>query len=316
MSARQPVRICPVCSAADRIVDNERLWPPDWCCPTCGHALVIRTEFPSLAPELDGADVGFDPTVFTTLARIEGEHFWFQVRNELIAWLVRRYGASAKRILEIGCGTGFVLDAIRAACPGASIAGSELHSVGLSLARRRHGAAVELIQGDARRLCLRDAVDLICALDVLEHIEEDEAVLGGIWAGLRSGGILIASVPQHPWLWSKSDDLSRHVRRYRVGEIERKVRTAGFDLRFSDSFVSLLLPALAVSRLMGRIGPGRFRRERPLEAPSDPVAREFRVGPVLNRAMLVVLQMEHLSRRAGLRSPAGGTRVIVGQKRA
>ena len=194
----QPVRICPVCSAADRILDNERLWPAGWRCPTCSHALVIRAEFPCLAPEIDGADVGFDPTAFTALARIEDGHFWFQVRNELIAWLVRRYGATAKRILEIGCGTGFVLDAIRTVCPSASIVASELHSA----ARGRHGGMVELIQADARRLCLRDALDVVCALDVLEHIEKDEEVLKEIEAALRPGGFLIAAVPQHPWLWS------------------------------------------------------------------------------------------------------------------
>jgi len=123
-------------------------------------------------------------------------------------------------------------------------------------------------------------------------------------------------VPQHPWLWSESDDLGHHVRRYRVGEIEKKVRAAGFNLRFADSFVSLLLPAMAISRLMGRFGPGRARRGDPVDAPNDPVARELRVGPNLNLVMRAALRIEHLSRRAGLRSPIGGSRVIVAQKRA
>jgi|SRR5712692_1343926 len=74
----KPVRICPVCSAADNILGNERLWPPCWRCPFCGHTLVIRADVPYLAPELDGEDVGFDPTAFATLARIEGGHFWFR----------------------------------------------------------------------------------------------------------------------------------------------------------------------------------------------------------------------------------------------
>jgi SAM-dependent methyltransferase len=259
---------------------------------------------------------GFDPGAFQTLAKVESKHFWFQMRNELIAWLVLRYVPGATRILEVGCGTGFVLQALRAACPSASVAGSELHSAGLSYAHSRHGEAVELIQADARRPCLRHALDLVCALDVLEHIDEDDAVLGGIREALCHEGVLIAAVPQHPWLWSESDDLGRHVRRYRVGEIEKKVRAAGFNLRFADSFVSLLLPAMVVSRLMGRFGPGGARRGDPVEAPNDPVARELRASPSLNFVMRAVLRIEHLSRRAGLRSPIGGSRVIVAQKRA
>jgi len=312
----QPERICPACSAADGIREGDRLWPTDWLCPSCGHKLVVRAGVPCLAPELDGEDVGFDSGAFQTLTKVESGHFWFQMRNELIAWLVLRYAPGATRILEVGCGTGFVLQALRAACPSASVAGNELHSAGLSYAHSRHGEAVELIQADARRPCLRHALDLVCALDVLEHIDEDDAVLGGIREALCHDGVLIAAVPQHPWLWSESDDLSRHVRRYRVGEIEKKVRAAGFKLRFADSFVSLLLPAMAISRLMGRFGPGRAWRGDPVEAPNDPVARELRVGPNLNLVMRAALRMEHLSRRAGLRSPFGGSRVIVAQKRA
>jgi len=111
--------------------------------------------------------VGFDPAAFQMLAKVESRHFWFQTRNELIAWLVLRYAPGATRILEVGCGTGFVLHTLRAACPSASVAGSELHSAGLSYAHSRHGEAVELIQADARRPCFRHALDLVCALDVL-----------------------------------------------------------------------------------------------------------------------------------------------------
>jgi SAM-dependent methyltransferase len=258
----------------------------------------------------------FDPTMYASLVQVEHTHFWFQARNEVMTWLVRSYAADAKRVLEIGCGTGFVLNALRAACPSAIIAGSDIHIAGLCLARDRHGSAVEFIQGDARRPCLRDAVDLVLALDVLEHIKEDEAVLSRIGVALRPNGVLIASVPQHAWLWSRSDELGGHLRRYRGGEIESKVRAAGLKVRFADSFVSLLLPAMAVSRLSGRIPlAGRMRSERG-KVPDDPVAREFRVGPALNRCLHAVLRIEHLCRQAGLRFPIGGSRVVVARKRA
>jgi SAM-dependent methyltransferase len=253
----------------------------------------------------------FDPTLYATLVRIEHTHFWFQARNEVMTWLVRSHAADAKRVLEIGCGTGFVLNALRAACPSAIIAGADIHVAGLCLARRRHGSAVEFIQGDARRPCLRDAFDLVCALDVLEHIKEDEAVLSGIRVALRPNGVLIASVPQHPWLWSQSDELGGHLRRYRRGEIEGKVRAAGLEVRFADSFVSLLLPAMTVSRLSERIKPARRTCSK---GPNDPMGREFRIGLALNRCMRAVLRIEHLCRQAGLRFPIGGSRIVVARK--
>jgi SAM-dependent methyltransferase len=307
----EPVRLCPACSARDAILEGQHLWPPQWRCPACRHPLSVRADIACLAPELDGAEVGFDLGAFARLAGIEAGHFWFQARNVLLAWLLRRHAPDARRILEIGCGTGFALHALRAACPTAGISGSELHSAGLSYARARHGAAVELIQADARRLYLRDALDVICALDVLEHIEDDEAALREIRLALRAGGMLLAAVPQHPWLWGRSDELAHHVRRYRPGELERKARAAGFDVRYSDSYVCLLLPAMALSRLIGRAAPGRGTGDA-----QHPIAREFAAGPALNRAMRAVMAFEHLLRRAGLRFPLGGSRVIVARKPA
>jgi hypothetical protein len=62
--------------------------------------------------------------------------------------------------------------------------------------------------------------------------------------------------------------------------------------------------------------PRRTRRADPAGTLNDPLAREFGVGPNLNRAMRAVLRMEHRWRCAGLRLPIGGSRVIVAQKRA
>ena len=71
----------------------------------------------------------------------------------------------------------------------------------------------------------------------------------GIRAATQTGGGTIIAVPQHPWLWSRADDIAYHQRRYRRGELEAKLRRNGFEVLFSSSFTALLLPLMAASRL-------------------------------------------------------------------
>lgn len=296
-------RLCPTCSAPSPVADGEALWPADWSCPACGHAPSKRNGFVQLAPALDEQDEGFDLHNFHLLPDFEEGHFWFESRNVMVAWLVSRFAPDARRALEIGTGTGFVLKAIRHELPGAFITGSELHSDGLATARKRHGGAVELIQMDARRSGLRNALDLVGAFDVLEHIPEDEAVLAEIATMLRPGGVLVATVPQHPWMWSVTDDLAHHQRRYRIGELARKARAAGLTPVYQSSFTTLSFPLMVASRL--------WRRDGEPTSLDEQVAAEFDISPGVNRALRLLQRGEEALRRARIPMPFGGSQVVV-----
>jgi SAM-dependent methyltransferase len=147
------------------------------------------------------------------------------------------------------CGTGFVLNALKATLPSARIAGSKLHSRGLPFAIKRHAPEIEFIQMDACRSGLLDVFDLAGAFDVLEHIPEDEAVLAGIAGLLGPAGRFIATVPQHPWLWSAAGTIAHHQRRYKFGELAAKVERNGMRVIYRISFVTLAFPLMIAVRL-------------------------------------------------------------------
>lgn len=260
-----------------------------------------------LAPSLDETDEGMMRDGFSFLADVEDKHFWFRSRNILIGWLISTYAPTAERAIEIGCGTGYVLHAIRQALPNSTVAASELHTVGLLTARQRHGADVELFQMDARRSGLREAVDLVGAFDVLEHIPEDEEVLADIARMLRPGGVLIATVPQHPWMWSTADDLALHQRRYRRGELAAKARKAGLESVYESSFVTLAFPLMAAARILERLKGSRSK-------PEQHHANEFRLSPTLNGFLLHLCRAEQRLRELGVPLPFGGSQVIVARR--
>lgn len=273
----------------------------DWRCPACGDAPLRGEEgVISFAQPEDG--VGFRPEFFKDLAALEAGHFWFQGRNELISHALTRYFPGAQSFLEIGCGTGFVLAELARSFPGMQLSGGEYFAAGLPFAAARVAGA-SLYQMDARQLPFVDEFDVIGAFDVLEHIPDDAAALASIARALRPGGGIILTVPQHRWLWSATDDYACHERRYSRQELLRKIEHAGLRLQFVTSFVSLLLPAMILSRVrQNQGGEGR-----------DPLD-ELRLHPGVNAFCSALMRLEFQLIRCGLRLPVGGSLLVVARK--
>ena len=245
---------------------------------------------------------GYDAALYEAIAGAEPGSFWFRARNRLIVSTLRRHFPRAQSLLEVGCGTGFVLAAIREAFPEMRLVGAELFAEGLEVARRRL-PDLELVELDATRMPYVDEFDVVCAFDVLEHVDENVAALHGIRKAMRPGGGAVLLVPQHPVLWSRMDVVARHVRRYTRRELLRKVRVAGLEPVEATSFVSTLLPAMVFSRAARRL----------LRRPYDPVAE---LQPAtLNRVFERVLDGERRLIERGVSLPAGGSLLVVARRR-
>jgi SAM-dependent methyltransferase len=280
---------------------GQRFQAGGWVCPACGRSPAERGQYPAFAPDTTEAGDSYDAACFSRLATLETGNFWFEARNRLVVWALRRYFPAARNFLEIGCGTGFVLAGIQRAFPALALAGAEVFSEGLAHARGRAPGAA-LFQMDARQIPFEEEFDVIGAFDVLEHIEQDVAVLSEVFRAVRPGGGVMLTVPQHPFLWSRVDEHARHKRRYTRGELIDKVRRAGFEITRTTSFVSLLLPAMALSRVAG----GAARRSDPLP--------ELGMSTRMNAVLARVLAVERTLIERGVSFPAGGSLLLVARK--
>jgi len=287
------LKVCPNC--------QSQFEATDWRCPRCHHEPPRLNGFVAFAPDLAEENESYSPEFFQTLADLQAASFWFRARNRLIVWALRRHFPTARSFLEVGCGTGFVIEGIRAALPGLTITGSEIYTTGLEFARRRLGA-VDLLQLDASALPYSGEFDVIGAFDVLEHIEADQIVLQQMYQAARPGGGIILTVPQHMALWSMTDEHARHVRRYAAAELASKVSAAGFDVLRATSFVSLLLPLMAVSRR-------QLQREG-----EDRLLSELSIGGLLNSLFEATMTLERLLIERGVSFPIGGSLLLVARK--
>jgi SAM-dependent methyltransferase len=254
----------------------------------------------SIAHSDANVSVGFDPNYFAQLAKLEPYNFWFRARNKLITWAFSRYCYPVDNFLEIGCGTGFVLSAMSKSFPLLKLFGSELYAEGLAFAQQRVPQAT-LLQLDATAMPHESEFDVIGAFDVLEHIEDDVEVLCQIKKALRSGGTLIMTVPQHQFLWSRSDEFAHHFRRYEAGDLINKLRQAGFCKIRQTSFYSSLLPLMLASRIWQHFSPKEYNVMSELKITSGIV------GFFLER----ILDLELLMIRLGISFPFGGTLLVV-----
>lgn len=280
---------------------NARFDSKGWQCPFCRWSPVRVHGRPAFSPDPEGEKL-FPHEVFPQLAGLETNHFWFQSRNRLILWALGRYFPQAGTFLEIGCGTGFVLYGLHKKFPFLVLSGSEIYASGLDYAagRLEHAA---LFQMDARQIPFENEFHVIGAFDMLEHVREDEQVLKQMYQALRPGGGLILTVPQHPWLWSRQDEIACHIRRYRARKLKERVRSAGFELIRVTSFVSLLLPLMIISR---------FRKSAPGKE-FDAMA-ELKLNPLVNRVFEKIMDMEGAAISAGISFPAGGSLLLVAKK--
>lgn len=283
-----------ICLCCDRTFAG-----PGWRCPACGAEPELHP-YPRLTGDLPEL-ASWDADEVLSVAAAEAESFWAKQRCELLVWMMRRFFPDASTFFEAGCGTGIVLESFARAFPRLRLVGADPYLPALGTASTRVPEA-ELIQADVRRLPFEEEFDVVAALDVLEHVDDDSGALRELRRSVRPGGGVLIAVPQHRWLWSAADEWALHHRRYTRSELIAKIRDAGLDPIHATSFVVLLLPAMALGRLMQR-NPGRY----------DPLA-EFRLPVALRSAFRRVLAFEARLIRAGIDLPAGGSLLVVARR--
>jgi SAM-dependent methyltransferase len=162
--------------------------------------------------------------------------------------LVRELSAAGPRRLEIGPG-------LRPRLPIAGTYCIEISRPALSLLVGHGGIAA---QAAAEALPFPDAVfDLVMAMDIIEHVDNDEPVFRELARVLRPGGTLVLSSPLHPDSWTSFDDVVGHLRRYRPDELV--ARLAHHGLTLEKSAIYGMQPR---SRMLSRIGAWWLTRRR------------------------------------------------------
>jgi len=191
--------------------------------------------------------------------QVEDVHWWFVGRRRILLQVLDRYlgsnGSHERRILDVGCGTGTMLTYLAAF---GKAEGVDIDEEALGYCRERGLQNVRL--GEAGKLPFDDgSFDLVTALDVVEHLDDDAAAFREMRRVLRPGGHLLVTVPAHKFLWGDQDEVNLHKRRYGAGELHDRLVASGFELVRLSYMNALLFAPIATIRFLRRLE----RRVRP-----------------------------------------------------
>lgn len=219
---------------------------------------------------------GFPDNGHGVLRGLREGHFWFEHRNRCILAAVSRCleKKPESRVLEFGCGDGYVLHALA----------REYRSFGfdrgladLSAARE---SSLDVVAAEGESPPFSRSFDLIGLFDVVEHVPNDAGLLRIAAALARAGGWILLTVPADPALWTDLDVYAGHERRYTRPMVEDLCRRASLEVVSVAPLFRSLWP-LARTRAALR-GATRI---------DDPES-EYRVGRFTNRLLSSVLGVE------------------------
>ena len=182
--------------------------------------------------------------------RLEAWHWWFRGRQRILEEALRRQLSAhgSRSIATVGCGPPEGIVWLT------DFAGPDGRVVGLDAELPRSRSPVDYVVGKLEAAPVRaGSFDVVLALDVLEHLDDDAAGLAEGARMLKPGGLLLVTVPALPSLWGSQDVVSHHRRRYTRDSLYQTFMRARLPRPDVTYFNSLLFPPIAAIRGLRRM---------------------------------------------------------------
>ena len=248
------------------------------------------------------------PSEFEAMMAAE-EHWWYRSRRTIVdAALDGLELPPSARILDVGCGSGRMLDEL--AHRGA-VTGIDIRPEAIAATRARGHADAYVGRAEQSGLA-SDDYDLVTAFDVVEHTADDRQTLAELLRVTRPDGALLVTVPAYQALWSHHDVVNEHYRRYTSRSLAASATVAGWRVAHSTYFFSYLLGPAAAMRKLERLRsrdahdlgsdldylPSRSLLARMLEAPSLAEAAIIRAGRRIPAGLSLLMILRPLAATA------------------
>jgi SAM-dependent methyltransferase len=188
---------------------------------------------------------------------LERSHWWFTARKKILEHQIQKLLTTPHlKILNIGVATGSTSEMLSNYGEVTSI---EFDKECCEFLRTE--LKMDVIEGSITDLPFESgSFDLICAFDVVEHVEDHEKAVAEMKRVCKADGNIFCTVPAFNFLWSQHDDINHHVRRYTSSEFSNLFKGSG-QIRYSSYFNFFLFLPVACFRLISKIFPSAITRK-------------------------------------------------------
>ena len=184
--------------------------------------------------------------LFEDLYITEETHWWHKAKRRYIELFFRSFIQRRNlSILDVGCGTGKNMEELT---QWGDVWGIDKSSSALSFCWKRN--IINVKKGEAEKIPFDSGIfDVVCALDVLEHVDDVSSVRE-IKKTLKENGYLIITVPAFKWLWSQWDEVLHHKRRYTTEHLVKILKNEGFIIKRCTYVYSFLVIPMFIIRFI------------------------------------------------------------------
>jgi len=179
------------------------------------------------------------------LGELAEKHWYYRSKSSALLKLVAPL--QPRKILDVGAGSGLFSKYLLSHTSAASAwcidpfyqEEMDVSHVGKPIRFRRH--------------CGTTDADLVLMMDVLEHVEDDLALLEEYVEKAPSGTRFLITVPAFQFLWSHHDEFLGHKRRYALSDVIDLMARAGLAVEQRAYYFGVIFPLVVAVRVANRL---------------------------------------------------------------
>ncbi len=242
--------------------------------------------------------------------QLERSHWWFKARLEILESLLKkkilRSNNQKLKILNAGVATGATTTMLE---KYGTVTSLEYDKKCCTFLKQK--LQIEVINASLTDLPFENhSFDLVCAFDVIEHIENDALAVEEIYRVLKKQGIVYLTVPAFYFLWSHHDVVNHHFRRYTLKELSNLISLKNFEIVYKSYFNTFLFLPIFLARRIGK-----FLKINTNKESSGSDFEKFKANGLVNRFLFYFFKTEQFFLTKNIKFPFGVSALIIGVKR-